>query len=323
MSKLSAIMALKITGRHYPDNIGRCDILFSSLRHFGIASLLSEFLIVVPRAEEEAIRRYARAWSDFPIRLVVEDEYLALFKKFNKLHEVRPWHRQQIIKLFCANLVTNPYFLVVDPDIFAVRAFGYDDVIPGGKALLQPESRDVHKAWWLSSAELLGVEPQLDRPGLGVTPAILSRDACKGLMEHLETRHGRVWYEVLLSRYAIDWTEYTLYGLYLESSGRLHEFHVWPDDHTKVRLHSTVNVWSDDDFETVDFAALFRLDNPGLFAVVQSNTGVTPHRISQAIRPYFSVSIQDYERSNSVREKILELYGAGVRKTMQLLRVRS
>jgi Family of unknown function (DUF6492) len=323
MGMLSGVMALKITGRHYPDNIGRCDILFESLRHFGLAHLFSEFLIVVPRAEEAKIRNYARAWSDFPLELVVEDEYLALFKKFNKLHEVRPWHRQQIIKLFCASLVANPYFLVVDPDLFAVRGFRYDDVMPGGKALLQPESREVHKQWWLDSAELLGVEAHLERTGMGVTPAILSKEACRGLTEHLEKRHGRVWYEVLLSRYAVDWTEYTLYALYLESSGRLDDLHVWPKAGARVSLHSIINVWSDDDFDKVDLAALFGPENPGVFAVIQSNTGVTPQRIATAIRPYLNTSIQNYERSNSVREKVMELYGAGIRKTMRLLRVRA
>ena len=315
-------MALKITGRHYPDNVGRCDILFESLRHFGLTRLFSEFLIVVPAAEEARIRDYARAWSDFPLQLVVEDDYLALFKKFNKLHQVRSWHRQQIIKLFCAKLVANPYFLVVDPDIFAVRGFSYDDVIPGGRALLQTESREVHSRWWVDSAEVLGVDPHLERIGMGVTPAILSREACQGLIEHIEKRHGRVWYEVLLSRYAVDWTEYTLYELYLELSGRLDEFHVWPQDAARVQLHSTVNVWSDGDLDQVDVRGLFGPENPGLFAVIQSNSGVTPQRIAAALRPYLNVAVQNYERSNSVREKVRELYGAGVRKTMQLLRVR-
>jgi len=314
-------MALKITGRHYPDNVGRCDILFESLRHFGLSRLFSEFLLVVQRAEESRIRSYARAWADFPLQLVVEDDYLALFKKFNKLHEVRPWHRQQIVKLFCSNLVTNPYFLVVDPDLFAVRRFTYDDVMPGDKALLQPEMRDVHKKWWQDSANLLGVEPHLERVGMGVTPAILSRNACKGLIEHLEKRHGRVWYEVLLSHYTIDWTEYTLYNLYIESVERLSEFHVWPQVGSRTLLHSAINVWGDDNFDDVNIPALFGPGNPGLFAVIQSNSGVRPQRIAEAIRPYVNVSIQRYERSKSLRGKAMELYGASLRKTMKLFRV--
>jgi hypothetical protein len=322
MRKISAIMALKISGRHYPDNIGRCDILFESLRHFGLRDLFSEFLIVVQAREEAQIRRHANAWRDFPLRLVVEDDYLGLFKKFSKPHEVRPWHRQQIIKLFCSTIVENPFFLVVDPDVFAVRRFSYDDVFPGGRALLEPEERSVHRDWWIDSADLLGVEPQLDRVGMSVTPAILSKDACIGLIEHIQNYHGRTWYEVLLSRYATNWTEYTLYCLYLELSGRLLELHAWPENHSGVRLHSKANVWDRSDLKRVELSSLFAPENPGLFAVVQSNTGFSPQHLSNALRPWIDVSVQNYKRSNgSLVSRVQELYGAGIRRMMRQLRV--
>ena len=32
MTQISAILPIKTRGRHYADNIGRCDILFASLR---------------------------------------------------------------------------------------------------------------------------------------------------------------------------------------------------------------------------------------------------------------------------------------------------
>ena len=144
VSSLSAIMALKIKGRHYADNIGRCDILFDSFRRFGLRSLFSEWLIVIPGAEREAIQRYARAWQDFPIRFVVEDEYLEVFKRFSKLHEVRNWHRQQIIKLMCAEFVQNDFFLVLDPDIFAVRPLRHADLIVGGRAIVEADRREWH-----------------------------------------------------------------------------------------------------------------------------------------------------------------------------------
>ena len=47
--------------------------------------------------------------------------------------------------------------------------------------------------------------------------------AQRNLIGHIEKSHGRVWYEVLLARYAVAWTEYTLYGLHLELAGRLEE----------------------------------------------------------------------------------------------------
>lgn len=326
MSSLSAIMALKIKGRHYADNIGRCDILFDSFRHFGLRSLFSEWLIVIPGAERDTIERHARAWEDFPIRFVIEDEYLDVFKRFSKLHEVRNWHRQQIIKLFCADLVQNEYFLVLDPDIFAVKPVRYDDVVVGGRALVEADRREWHADWWRDSATLLGVEPHLDRAGMGVTPAILSRDACRGLTRYIAERHGRSWHEVLLSRYMTQWTEYTLYHLFLEHTGQFDKYHATPQEAgLPQRLHSPApwGVWKNGDYERLDFATLFSAENPGLFTVVQSNVGVTPQRIAADLAPYVPVTVQDYEReSPSLMERGKELYGAAMRRGLKLLQER-
>ncbi len=326
MSSLSAIMALKIRGRHYADNIGRCDILFESFRHFGLRPLFSEWLIVIPGAEEAYIRRYARAWEDFPIRFVVEDEYLAVFKKFSKLHEVRNWHRQQIIKLFCAELVKNDFFLVLDPDIFAVKPVKYADVVIDGRAIVEADQREWHADWWRDSADLLGVDPHLERPGIGVTPAILSRDACRGLTQFIERRHQQSWYEVLLSRYMTQWTEYTLYNLYLEHTGEFSKYHALPAElGLAQRLHSPApwGVWKAGDYEHLDAAALFSQRNPGLFTVVQSNVGVTPQRIARDVAAFLPVRVQDYDREKpGLRERALELYGAGFRRVLQFVRDR-
>jgi hypothetical protein len=324
MLRLSAIMALKVRGRHYADNIGRCDIMFESFRHFGLKSLISEWLIVIPGAEEAYIRRYARAWSDFPIRFVVEDEYLAIFKRFSKLHEVRGWHRQQIIKLFCAELVQDDFFLVLDPDVFAVKPVRYEDLVLNGRAIVEEDRREWHADWWTASAELLGVDPHLERPGMGVTPAILSRDACKGLTAFIEQRHGRSWHEVLLSSYMTQWTEYTLYHLFLEHSGKFDHYHVFPSAAgISQRLHSPApwGVWKPGDYERLDVDALFSPRNPGLFSVVQSNVGITPQRIAVDLGRHVPLRIQSYERETpSVSERLKELYGATLRRALRLAR---
>jgi L-rhamnose mutarotase len=324
MSRLSAIMALKVRGRHYADNIGRCDIMFESFRHFGLRSLISEWLIVIPGSEEEYIRRHARAWSDFPIRFVVEDEYLAVFKRFSKLHEVRGWHRQQIIKLFCAERVQNDYFLVLDPDVFAVKPMRYEELVLGGRAIVEEDRREWHADWWTSSAELLGVEPRLEQPGMGVTPAILSREVCRGLTAHIEQRHAKSWHEVLLSSYMTQWTEYTLYHLFAENSGLFNRYHVYPSaEGVRQRLHSPApwGVWKPGDYERLDFRALFSAKNPGLFSVVQSNVGVTPQRVAKDLAPYVPVRVQNYERETpSIEERLKELYGATLRRAMMLAR---
>ena len=326
MSSLSAIMALKIQGRHYADNIGRCDILFDSFRYFGLRSLFSEWLIVIPGAEQEAITRYARAWQDFPIRFVVEDEYLEVFKRFSKLHQVRNWHRQQIIKLMCAELVQNEFFMVLDPDIFAVKAAHAGDLIVNGRAIVEADRREWHAEWWRDSADLLGVDPGLELPGMGVTPAILSRDACRGLTRYIEDRHQRSWHEVLLSRYATQWTEYTLYNLYLEHTRQFDRYHVTPAAAgLKQRLHSPApwGVWKSGDYEKLDVAGLFSADNPGLFSVVQSNVGVTPQCIAADFAPFVPLRVQDYERASvSLLERGREFYGAALRRGLRLFQER-
>ena len=89
---------------------------------------------------------------------MAEREFLDVFREYNKLYQVRPWHRQQIIKLFCAKLVSTPFFLTLDPDVMALRRFSYTDLIKDGRALLEPEARTVHPDWWRASASLLGLE---------------------------------------------------------------------------------------------------------------------------------------------------------------------
>ena len=44
---LSAVMPVKLSGRHYGNNVGYCDTLFSSFRCFGLGEVFAEFLIVV------------------------------------------------------------------------------------------------------------------------------------------------------------------------------------------------------------------------------------------------------------------------------------
>jgi Family of unknown function (DUF6492) len=320
VNQLCAIMALKVRGRHYPDNIGRCDILFESFRKFGIRGLLSEILIVIPGDEEAYIKRYARAWNDFPIRFVIEDDYLQMFKSFSRLHEVRGWHRQQIIKLFCAELVQSEFFLVLDPDVFAVKPIRYEDLIVDGRAIFETDRREWHADWWRDSAELLGVDPHLERPGMGVTPAILSSAGCRGLTRYITERHGREWYGVLLSRYMTQWTEYTLYNLYLEHTGQFDKYHVHPATAGLVtRLHSPApwGVWTAKDYPALDFQALFSSQNPGLFTVVQSNVGVTPQRVAKDLTGYLAVRVQEYERPSTSLDRLKETYGAVVRRAMQ------
>jgi len=317
---ISAILPLKISGRHYAENLNRCDLLFGTLRHFHLARVFSEIIVVVPGDELELIGRHAQAWSDLPISILAEESFLSVFQQYNKVHQVRPWHRQQIIKLFGANLVKTPFYLTLDPDVLALRQFSYRDLVVGGRALLEPEARSVHADWWHASASLLGVDARLERPGMSVTPALLSRDICLALMERLAARHGTDWFRVLLQNYAINWTEYTLYFLMAESSGLLHLLHRVPEPGAP-RLLASYQIWSKSDFDEARLASLFATPQRDFFSVIQSNTGVSATEIASLIRPYLDVNLRPgTTMAAEPGAKSRELAGAAIRKVIGSLR---
>lgn len=322
--KLSAILPLKTTGRHYADNIGRCDILFSSLRHFSTPDIFDRFLIVVPHDEVEAVTGYARAWSDFPIQVVDEADHFGVFKEFNQRHQIRNWHRQQIIKLYTPALIDTEYFLVFDPDTFATRPFTLDTLLPGGKALthLLPRSID-NPGFWIASAEVLHQQPETEGDGLWMTPAILSKTCCLSLQQRLEELHGIPWMKVLLQRYAMDWTEYTLYWLHAQAQGLIDTFHTVPVPGA-LQLHTDVSIWNagkgGENLQNWDAARHFSDEGKGIFAVIQSNTGLDIDQVTEKLRPYMPIQRQPYDRQFSLKLKLAETYSAGIRFALKKVR---
>jgi hypothetical protein len=318
MHQISAILPIKTRGRHYADNIGRCDILFSSLRHFTTPRTFHRFVIVVPHDELEEVKGYAKAWSDFPIEVVDESLYMGIFAEFSQRHQIRNWHRQQIIKLNAPEWIETEYFLVLDPDCFATHRFSVDTLILDGKALTHVQPRTVEPYYWEASAKLLDVDAQLTRDGIWWTPAILSRTLCVSLQQRLAALHGTDWRRVLLANYALDWTEYTLYWLNAENEGLLEQYHTSPKPGQRA-LHADESVWFADKMEGWSEARHLAPESDGMFAVVQSNTHISPQRVVEKLSPYFPITLQSYERHVDPALKGAELYSAVARRGLKLL----
>ncbi len=319
MSKISAILPVKTKGRHYADNIARCDILFSSLRKFTTPDVFSKFLIIVPHDEFAEAQGYAKAWSDFPVEVIDEAEHFGAFKEFSQPHQIRPWHRQQIIKLYTPALIDTEYFMVFDPDVFATHHFDADTLLPGGRALtyLQPRLREPHL--WRPSAGLLKQDAHVERDGVWWTPTILSSTLCRHLHRRLEELYPeRDWMRTLLSNYMIDWTEYTLYWLNAEREGLLDQYHVVAQPGQRS-MHASESVWNVENFEGWDAGRHFAEEADGLFAVIQSNTFVEPKRVVEKLQPYFPITIQPYDRHQSLGLQARELYSAVARRVLGLL----
>lgn len=291
-ARLSALIPLKITGRHYGDNLSRLDLLFSTLAHFAQPQLVDEVLIIVPADEANTIERHLSSWPDLPLRMLIEDEHFPAFKKFTRPWQVRPWQRQQIIKLNAPAFTKAPFVLLLDPDVLAVKRIRYETLVSDGRALMEPEPRSVQRRWWLDSASLLGVDAGLDRPGMQVTPAILSTAILTEVHKRLEEVWGRPWMEVLLTSYC-EWTEFTLYLLTAEWAGLLARHHLWADDvAAPAHLHvdAAMSVWHSRSATRERVARLFAADDdPGLFAVVQSNTRFPASEVASVVAEHIPV----------------------------------
>jgi hypothetical protein len=288
---LAAVLPRKVSGRHYGENLARLDLLFSSLLHFAAPGLLDELVVVVRGDEVDLIERHLAHWPELPLRIVVEDEHFPAFQRFTRPWQIRPWQRQQIIKLNAPRLSSAEFVLTLDPDVMAVKPVGRELLVVGGRALLEPEARGVHRRWWRDSADLLDVAPGLERPGMNVSPALLSTAVLREVHRRLEAVGGRPWMDILLTSYC-DWTEYTLYMLAAERGGLLEREHLWADDlDAPARLHAdpAVSIWGAAQASPANVERLFSAGEPGLFAVVQSSSGLSAGEIAAVAARHFPV----------------------------------
>jgi len=288
---LSAVLPLKVTGRHYGDNLARLDVLFSSLLRFAPAGLFDELLIVVRADEAELIGRHLQSWPELPLRVVLEDEHFPAFRRFTRPWQVRPWQRQQIIKLNAPSLTPASFVLALDPDVIAVKPVTRELLLPGGRALLEPEARSAHRRWWRDSADLLDANPGLERPGMSATPALLASAVLGEVHRRLEEVGGRPWMDVLLTSYC-DWTEYTLYLLAAERAALVEAHHVWADDPAApahLQVDPALSIWNASRATPANVERLFTPHDPGLFALVQSHAGLPAAEVAEVAADHFPV----------------------------------
>ena len=132
---------------------------------------------------------------------------------------VRGWIMQQITKL-CANFVSRAEHLVfVDSDLQFIAPLSRDTVIRDGQLRLHrlPGAKNSgrHLAWHHRAADLLNVPRQYF--GADYIGQLISwrRSHLEGLQAHLEHSHGRPWYRGIAR--ALQFSEYILYGAYIES----------------------------------------------------------------------------------------------------------
>jgi hypothetical protein len=280
----------------------RAEILFRSLDVF--FEPLGTCHVVAPAAEVGAVR------ANVPPRCVVlaESEVIPEIGYFRttarlraKLRLVGPpiqgWFVQQLVKLAIADRIATPFYLTLDADVICVRPTRYEDLVIGGRALVQ--TTPPHHPEWNDDAERVLALPRLGKQ-YGVTPAVLSTEAVAKLAAHLSTRvDARLrrfawrlppglardtlasWRSFLLRN--LPWTEYVLYHTFLEQTGAFDTYHVngGPD-----AIYSNC-VWMESEFDHWDPAEL-PVDATARFSIVQSATRIPPERVSAKLRPFLA-----------------------------------
>ena len=290
--KLDAILPLKIDGSYGVEDLGRTDILMASLNAFFKPGTLNTFLVVSPADEVAIVREHLSNWPSLPIEVMAEEKLVPELTRFSG---IRGWRKQQLVKLASSRVLTAEFCMTFDADVFSTRATTLDDLLPGGRALMQYESRALHPRWWASSARLLSISQSVGDPerGMSITPAILSKTILDSLTSELSTpryswaevlcrlhqpRHPSNWTPARFLR--SKWTEYSLYYLHAAAIDALDEYHVegGTEDTPQLLLGHEGHP-----FELWQPAFTFGPDNPALFCLVGSKSGLTPTEVWDVI----------------------------------------
>ena len=127
--------------------------------------------------------------------------------------------------------------------------------------------------------------------------------------------------DILLTSYC-DWTEYTLYLLAAERAGVLGSHHLWAD-HPKapahLHTHPAFSIWDSAAASPAQLERLFASEDPGLFAVVQSNSGLPPSEVAAVAEAHFPVRSIPAEEpiTQERRSKLQERFRAATRIVAQ------
>ena len=266
---------------------------------------LGTLFVVTPDDQADAIRTLVEqeAGDGLRFEVIPETDVVPELRHFAR---TGGWYRQQLVKLAIFKHVRSDFYLTLDADVFATRPVTAEQLAPGGRALCLTHHTDVHPGWYRRTACVLG--GSLRRPGIAhnVTPAVLARQGVEELAGWLDERwrHGRYasGYRSLLQRIArlrfgrktdlapwrlyliaaLPWTEYALYYSFLELTDRFAHYHQEQDIGICDEQNSFWRI-KDIPFDDWHHEHLFQGDGPPFFAVVQSNTGVTPEQVQKKL----------------------------------------
>ena len=285
--------------------------LLFSIQKFIPITLIDLIYVIIPDNDFKKILLSIEdlKWKN-KIQLIKESNLIPLKDLNNSnilLKNRNGWFKQQIFKLYSANIVKTKFYMILDSDCIFINPLESSKIfiIKEEKIIksnLQIEEIFIHEKWWKGSSKILGItKPYFNslKNGIGVTPQILSVEIVKELCLFIEKSHnkkeGEKWYNILWNNRIqiypqMIWTEFTLYYLFAMRSGMIDKYHICKQNCFADYFHC---VWElHESFEWNPKNLKFK-DNSFL-TIFQSNTHLS-HRIPKAfINQYNNNQINDF-----------------------------
>lgn len=279
----------------------RMRIALSSLVRYLDPSCVGRLLIIVPdHVPKQAVRALTWEGRAVPYQTAVLHDHEVIGSNAWR-SRVGSWYTQQFVKIGAADHLVSDFYVTLDSDVILTKPTGFDDLVIGGRAATLLYSREVHEHWWRASAQILGTEPRLEQPGMGVTPAVLSGRIARGLMRYLEQRQQGLWYRGVVEfiddqkarglykphhfKPSPTPTEYTLYYLFAELSGLAARDHVKSDS-----LWCGQQVFRPDELLELPARLQTAASGVGRFFVLQSVLGASPEWVWERVAGIFGIA---------------------------------
>jgi hypothetical protein len=283
-----------------PRDLNRFRLLARSLERF--MHDLGILWVVVPDADVQALAQLQSA-IELPIRVIGESEWLP---GMNQL-PIRGWYKQQLVKLAAHPVINSEFYLTLDADVLCTRRCGYDELVPGGKALCHVMKQSDHQNWYDGAESVLGLSAKRRGVLHNVTPVVWSKFGVRDTVQHLSQRaeqrqfasglrglRQRVrallgtdetaapWVRYLSA--ATPWAEYATYFTFLEATEQFESYHT---ESAECIYDIQRSLWkSTRSLAGWDPAPLFEGAGPPYFAVVQSNAELPVAQLWQALEPW-------------------------------------
>lgn len=130
--ELEAVLPLKIRSSSEESDLDRLGtLLLPSFDRFYVGESNLVISLIVPEEDLRKIEDYLRSLDRSDVKVISEDRLCPSIKGTSG------WHKQQILKLAAARLVSSDYYLVLDADVLLKRPMRLRDLFPGGKSILQ------------------------------------------------------------------------------------------------------------------------------------------------------------------------------------------